>query len=154
MLYLITALITYIKDIRGNKKREEKKEMAKHYSEVAPDNWTVNHLLAYIGDEHKQRFNVEYAPWRSWSVERGMIANLIGTRSKPGKYSVETVKHFVDICLREYKPTPSYPGISFGFMWTYRSNVWQQVLLAEVQRNNRKEAIGQQLSEAEFNELI
>lgn len=94
------------------------------------DDWNVTTFTHYLQDQHRAHFGVEYAPWRGWRVEQGMIANIIGTASgsKPRRWPPAVLREFIDVCFREYRPTPQYPGISFGFMWTYKKNVWQRVV--------------------------
>lgn len=103
------------------------------YSEKPVANWTVNDLLAYIADRHAEVYGVEYRPFRSWSAERGQIGGLIGTRQKPRKYEPELVKAFVDECFRSHKGTREYPGVSFSWLWQYKTAVWQR-LEAEAKR--------------------
>ena len=98
------------------------------------DKWTVNDLLAYISARHLEVYGVEYRPYRSWSAERGLIGGLIGTRQKPRKYESEMVKAFVDECFRTHKGTREYPGVSFTWLWTYKTALWQRVQ-AETKRN-------------------
>lgn len=107
--------------------------MPKTYSEKPVANWSVNDLLAYIADRHAEVYGVEYRPFRSWSAERGLIGGLIGTRQKPRKYEPELVKAFIDECLRTHKTTREYPGVSFSWLWQYKTAVWQR-LEAEAKR--------------------
>ena len=93
------------------------------------DKWNVNDFMQYFGDQHLERFEVEYMPMGSWSVERGLIGNTIGTQKKKGNVDKAVFKRFLDICLDEYKPTRQYPGTSIGFLLTYRKNVIQQVIV-------------------------
>ncbi len=106
------------------------------YTDKPVSGWTVNDMLAYIADKHLELYGVEYVPYRSWSVERGLLGNLIGTRTKPRKYSPAVVKRFVDECFASHRVSPQYPGVSFGWFWTYKKAVWQRVLAEE----KRKEA--------------
>jgi hypothetical protein len=113
--------------------------MTVNYSEKPVANWTVNDLLSYIAERHAQVYGVEYRPYRSWSAERGLIGGLIGTRQKPRKYEPELVKAFVDECFKTHKGTREYPGVSFTWLWTYKTSVWQRVQ-AEANRNAEREA--------------
>jgi hypothetical protein len=98
------------------------------YAEKPIANWTTNDFIAYITARHLEVYGVEYRPFRSWSAERGLIGGLIGTRQKPRKYEPELVKAFVDECFRSHKGTREYPGVSFSWLWTYKSNIWQKTL--------------------------
>lgn len=106
------------------------------YTDKPVSGWTVNDMLAYIADKHLELYGVEYVPYRSWSVERGLLGNLIGTRTKPRRYEPEVVKRFVDECFANHRVSAQYPGVSFGWFWTYKKAVWQRVLAEE----KRKEA--------------
>jgi hypothetical protein len=97
------------------------------YNEKPVASWTVNDLLAYITSKHLEVYGVEYRPYRSWSAERGLIGGLIGTKVKPRKYEPEVVKAFIDECFRSHKGTREYPGVSFSWLWTYKTAVWQRV---------------------------
>jgi hypothetical protein len=101
--------------------------MTATYNEKPVTNWTVNDLLSYIAARHAEVYGVEYRPYRSWSAERGLIGGLIGTKVKPRKYEPEVVKAFVDECFRSHKGTREYPGVSFSWLWTYKTAVWQRV---------------------------
>jgi hypothetical protein len=101
--------------------------MVATYNEKPVANWTVNDLLAYIAERHAEVYGVEYRPHRSWAAERGLIGGLIGTKVKPRKYEPEVVKAFVDECFRSHKGTREYPGVSFTWLWTYKTVVWQRV---------------------------
>jgi hypothetical protein len=107
--------------------------MAATYNEKPVDKWTVNDLLAYIAERHAQVYGVEYRPFRSWSAERGLIGGLIGTRQKPRKYEPELVKAFVDECFKTHKGTREYPGVSFSWLWQFKTQIWQR-LEAEAKR--------------------
>lgn len=102
------------------------------------EKWNVNDFMQYFGDQHLERFEVEYMPMGSWAAERGLIGNTIGTQKKKGNVDKAVFKRFLDICLDEYKPTRQYPGTSIGFLLTYRKNVIQQVMV-EVQTEEKVE---------------
>ena len=44
--------------------------MAKHYTEKEIDKWTVNDLIAYMDDQHRDRFGIDYQPFGGWAAER------------------------------------------------------------------------------------
>lgn len=102
--------------------------MAKSYHEKDVNDWNVNDFMKYFGDRHYELFEVEYLPNGSWSTERGIVANAVGTTKKKGKYDKEVFKRFLDVCLNTYKPTKQYPGTSIGFSLGYRKNILQQVM--------------------------
>jgi hypothetical protein len=116
--------------------------MAATFNEKPVDKWSVNDMLSYIAERHAQVYGVEYRPFRSWSAERGLIGGLIGTKAKPRKYETEMVKAFIDECFRSHKGTREYPGVSFTWLWTYKTAVWQRV-----QADVKRKAVVQQAVE-------
>ena len=61
--------------MRDTEKLNEKEttEMAKHYTEKEIAKWTVNDLIAYMDDHHRDRFGIDYQPFGGWAAERGRI---------------------------------------------------------------------------------
>ena len=108
------------------------------------EKWNVNDFMQYFGDQHLERFEVEYMPMGSWAAERGLIGNTIGTQKKAGKVDKAVFKRFLDICLDEYKPTRQYPGTSIGFLITYRKNVLQR---AEIELRSEERIEAEQMAE-------
>lgn len=108
------------------------------------EKWNVNDFMQYFGDQHLERFEVEYMPMGSWAAERGLIGNTIGTQKKAGKVDKAVFKRFLDICLDEYKPTRQYPGTSIGFLITYRKNVLQR---AEIELRSEERVEAEQMAE-------
>lgn len=104
--------------------------MAKSYSEKPVDKWNTKDFLAYMSDEHQKKFGIPYIPVGGWQREAGMLGNLIGTRTKPAKYDKETIKYFIDLCIKTYRPNEQYPGINFTFMYSYRPREFQQAIVA------------------------
>jgi hypothetical protein len=112
------------------------------YTEKKVADWTVNDIIAYTAARHAEVYGVEYRPFRSWQAERGLIGGLVGTKgrnAKPRKYEPEIVKAFIDECFKIHKGTREYPGVSFTWLWTYKTAVWQRVQ-ADSQRNAEREA--------------
>ena len=119
--------------------------------------WTVLSFTEYLRDKHKEMFGVDYAPMGGrWGMEQGILGDLIGTQSrtnpKPRTASNAAVKRFIDETFAEYKPTAQYPGTSFGFMWTYRKNVWQKIQAEELAKENREQAVEESPSLDELSE--
>src|SRR5690625_1282433 len=99
----------------------------------------------YLKDKHREMFGIDYAPFGgTYGMEQGVLGDLIGTQSrknpKPRAASNAAVKRFIDETFAEYKPTAQYPGTSFGFMWVYRKNVWQQIQAEEMSKEKAERA--------------
>ncbi|CUL61965.1 hypothetical protein E1Z16_15340 [Listeria monocytogenes] len=96
--------------------------------------WNTKDFTKYLQEEHLRRYGIEYQPFGKWAVEQGHVGRIIGTAKKEGTHSKEFLKDFIDACFNEYKPTALYPGISFGFMLTYKKQTWQRVELAYLKK--------------------
>lgn len=103
---------------------------ATHYSDTPIEKWNAAHFQAYLADEHVKHYGIQYASAGGKLAERTLIAKYIGTARKPGTYSKETLKAFIDACFTQYKPTQKFPGISFWFMTQYMTRLLQQAELA------------------------
>lgn len=114
----------------------------KTYADKPTESWSVNDFLAYLTDRHHEVYGIEYRPFRNWQVERGLIGGLIGTKGrspKPRKHEPALVRKFIDECFASHRTTPQYPGVSFGWFWSYKSNVWQRVLAEDAEARRRAE---------------
>lgn len=119
--------------------------MATNYTDKPVEKWNVRDFHAYMQAEHLRRYGVSYAPMRSWRTEQGLLGNIIGTAKKEGTHDKALIKAFIDRCFANYKPNANYPGISFGFMWTYMQ---RELQLAELDVR-RAEATAQANEEME-----
>ena len=114
--------------------------------------WNVTTFTHYLTDKHREMFGIDYVPYRSWRVEQGLIGNLVGTRAKPAEYAPEVVKRFIDEAFAEYRPNPKYPGVSFGWCWTYKKSVWQRVV-AEYEAEKQAKERAQQAEDLDVDEI-
>ena len=114
------------------------------------NDWSVLTFTEYLKDKHREMFGIDYAPHGGrWGYEQGVLGDLIGTQSrknpKPRTASNADVKRFIDETFEAYKPSAKYPGTSFGFMWTYRKNVWQRIQ-AESNRADKAEKASEDMT--------
>lgn len=98
-------------------------------TQKAVADWNVRDFHTYMQALHRERFNVDYRPQAGWGREQKLLGELIGTARKPGTADKALVKAFIDECFATYRPTAAYPGTNFGWLWQYRSNVWQRLQL-------------------------
>lgn len=113
---------------------------SKEYYNREINDWTVLSFTEYLRDKHRELFGCEYVPFGGrWATEQGMIGRLIGTKARAGTHDKAIIKRFIDEGFKSYKPTPQYPGTSFGFLYSYRRNILQR-LEAE---DRRKESVKQ-----------
>ena len=123
---------------------------AKEYYNRPIHTWTVISFTEYLKDKHRELFGIDYAPHGGrWGFEQGILGDLIGTQSrknpKPRTASNADVKRFIDECMKNYKPTKAWPGINFGFMWTYRKTDWQRIQ-AESNRKAKAEKASEDMT--------
>lgn len=104
------------------------------------EKWNTTDFTKYLQAEHMRLYGIEYQPFGKWAVEQGNIGRIIGTAKKKGTHSKSFLKDFIDACFAEYQPTERYPGISFGFMLTYKKQTWQRVERAHQQSARATEA--------------
>lgn len=117
------------------------------------DDWNTTTFHAYMQSRHRELFGCEYAPFRSWQVEQGMIGRLIGTRSRAGTHDKALIKRFIDEAFATYKPTAQYPGTNFGFIYSYRRNILQRLEFEERTRIKRKESTKPQQTAEELDDM-
>lgn len=113
--------------------------------------WNTKTFSAYLCEKHEEIYGIKYTPSRGgWKQELGMIKQFM---DKQGK---ETTKAFIDICFKEHKNNPQYPGLNFWFMKTYlESQKLPRVLQSkknEVVRKEREEK--QKMSVDEMLDLL
>lgn len=77
------------------------------------DDWNATTFRAYFGHKHHERFGIPYEPFGNWGMESAKYKQAYTQYGKP------TIKRFIDEQIAAYKPTKSYPGTSFGFLYTY-----------------------------------
>jgi hypothetical protein len=123
--------------------------MALKYSEKDVSQWNSNDFLSYIADRHLAVYGTEYTPpGRNWSLERGLIGSLIGTKGrnpKPRKYEPEVLRAFIDSCFATHKCTSQYPTVSFTWLYKWKTDIWARVM-ADYQR---KVAAAERVKQAE-----
>ncbi|WP_143082918.1 hypothetical protein [Exiguobacterium sp. KRL4] len=65
-----------------------------------------------------------YEPFRNYGAESRMMKQALH------KYGAEVVALAYDFELKQYRPSPQYPGFSFGFAWSWRKNAFSRAYLA------------------------
>lgn len=95
--------------------------------------WTTGTFQAYLKAKHKERYGIDYVA-RNYSVEGRWLKTLIA------EHGPEVVRKFIDACFEEYRPTPQYPGLNFGFMYSYQRERNLPRVLAEHGRKHAADA--------------
>jgi hypothetical protein len=92
---------------------------------------------------NRQYFDVDYAPFRNWAVERGMIKNALA------EHGPELFRAAVEETFRTYRPTREYPVLTAGFAIAYRINAVIPKIKAE-QKRVQTDEMGPSIDEAEI----
>jgi len=117
------------------------------------DAWNVNHFLAWLSDETKRRFGVDYMPMGRGSISEKFNAERGMLKQAQERYGNAVLKRFIERCLDAYRPTAQYPSISFGFMWSYRRDELPRAQ-ADVARAVARTAKVQRVANDEFDEYL
>jgi hypothetical protein len=125
------------------------KVSTKDWQNLPIEKWNATTYRELMKHLSEQCFGLPYTAYNV-KAENGMITNL---RKEIGN---EGVKRFIIECFKIYKPTPQYPALNFGFMYSFmRGDVIPRVL-AEMQREKQVQERKQQsqVSEDDFNDWI
>jgi hypothetical protein len=116
------------------------------YPDKSTAEWNVADFHAYLADENKRRFGVEYSPFgrgskgQRWGFEQGSLKKALTT------YGADVVKRFIDESFAEYASTPDFPCMTWGFVYAYRDRGLQRAQVEarrEKERSERKAGAGQ-----------
>lgn len=109
---------------RGPVKGTRKSPATENYAELPYSKWTVTTLGAYCKARHEAVLKLPYEPFRNYGAESRMMKQALH------KYGAEVVALAYDFELKQYRPSPQYPGFSFGFAWSWRKEAFQRAYLA------------------------
>lgn len=109
---------------RGPVKGTRKAPATANYAELPYPKWTVTTLGAYCKARHEAVLKLPYEPFRNYGAESRMMKQALH------KYGAEVVALAYDFELKQYRPSPQYPGFSFGFAWSWRKNAFSRAYLA------------------------
>lgn len=113
-----------------------KKPPATDWRNREPADWTVATFQAYLKDAHQERYGISYTA-RNYGIEGRWLKSMVA------EHGPEVVRKFIDACFAEYRPTPQYPGLNFGFMYSYQRERNLPRVLAEHGRKQAAEARAQ-----------
>lgn len=119
----------------------------KDWRNLPADKWTVTTFRQFLADQHEAKYGIPYTA-RNFAIEGRWLKSMIA------EHGSEVVRAFIEGCFAEYKPTRDYPGLNFGFMYSYqRARVLPRVL-AEAKRKEAAEARRAQAGEKVDDNLI
>lgn len=82
------------------------------YANLPLDKWNVTTFRAYMQAIHQDKYGIPYVA-NNFAVEGRFIKDM------QTKYGNEATKAFIETCFATYKPTSKFPGLNFGFMYSY-----------------------------------
>jgi hypothetical protein len=95
---------------------------SKDWRNLPVEKWNATTFREYLKHLHMERFGIPYVT-NSYGAEGRMLKNTWEEYGKPA------TKRFIERCIEEYKPKAEYPGVSYGFMYSYmRERVMKRVL--------------------------
>lgn len=104
------------------------------YENLPIEKWNATTYRAYMKHLHEQRFKIPYVA-NNFAVEGKMITTM------RNDYGNEVVKRFVEACFKQYTPTnPAYPGLNFGFMFSYLRERYLPPVLAQIAKEKQIQA--------------
>lgn len=99
-----------------------KKSNTKDWRNLEIERWNATTFREYLKYLHLEKFGIPYVP-KNYAVEGRMLKR---TWEEYGKLAT---KRFIEKCFEIYRPTQNYPGVNFGFMYSYmRGSVMPRVL--------------------------
>ncbi|WP_353854743.1 hypothetical protein [Bacillus sp. Bos-x628] len=96
------------------------------------EKWTARDFIVYLHERHLEVYGIKYV-----ANNRGMEARNLKTMID--EYGAAIVRDFIDACFAAYSPTSQYPGVNFGFMFTYMRNRYLPPLLVKQKKVEQAE---------------
>jgi hypothetical protein len=97
----------------------------KDFENLPIDKWNATTYRAFMADLHQRKYGIPYVA-NNMAVEGKFLKNMYT------EYGQEVTKRFIAKCFETYKPTPRYPALNFGFMYSYMRQQNLPVVLKEM----------------------
>lgn len=82
------------------------------YENLPLNKWNVTTFREYLKALHNAKYNIPYVA-NNHAVEGRFIKDM------QTKYGNSATKAFIEECFVTYTPTSKFPGLNFGFMYSY-----------------------------------
>lgn len=123
----------------------------KDWRNLPVEKWNATTFREYMKFLHKERFGIPYVT-NNHGAEGRMLKNTWEEYGKPA------TKRFIEVCFNEYRPTAKYPGLNYGFMYSYmRQRVMPRVLkemYCQTATEKHQTATAGNMTEEDFNDWI
>lgn len=97
----------------------------KDYVNLPLEKWNVTTFREYLKALHKEHYGIPYVT-NNHAVEGRFIKDM------QTKYGNLATMRFIDACFNTHKPTPKYPALNFGFMYSYMRERLLPIVLKEI----------------------
>jgi hypothetical protein len=99
----------------------------KDWRNLPINEWNVTTFRCYLADQHENKFGIPYIT-KNYQTEGSMLKTTIK------QFGQEATKLFIDKCLDDYTPKKDYPGISYGFMYSFMRSRIMPIALSDLKR--------------------
>lgn len=114
------------------------------YVNLPIEQWNATTFRAYMKDLHEVKYGIPYVA-NNFAVEGRMITNM------RTEYGNDITKRFIAKCFAEHKPSnPKFPGLNFGFMYSYLRERYLPVVMVELQKEKLKAKHTEQATQTEI----
>lgn len=91
------------------------------------EKWNATTYREYMKHLHQAIYGIPYVA-NNYAVEGRFITNM---RKEHGN---EVVKRFIEKCFELHSPSEKYPGLNFGFMYSYLRERYLPLVLKDIAR--------------------
>lgn len=116
------------------------------YERLPIEKWNVTTFRAFMQAVHQDKYGIPYVA-NNHAVEGRMIKNMF---TEYGRYET---KRFIEKCFETYKPNSRYPGLNFGFMYSYMRERTLPMVLKEIAQEQLRAKRKQQAEQAQPQEI-
>lgn len=118
------------------------------YVNLPLDKWNATTYRAYMKAIHEDKYGIPYVA-NNHAVEGRFIKDM------QTKYGNKALKAFIETCFATYKPTHKFPGLNFGFMYSYMRErnlpaVLKQIATEELKAKRQEQAQNTEIDEEWF----
>lgn len=118
------------------------------YENLPLDKWNVTTFREYMKAVHTDKYGIPYVA-NNHAVEGRFIKDM------QTKYGNKATLAFVDKCFATYTPTNKFPGLNFGFMYSYMRErnlpaVLKEIATAELKAKRQEQAQNTEIDEEWF----
>lgn len=108
--------------------------------------WNATTYRAYLTEKHEEHYGIPYIA-RNYAMEAKLIKSMYEEHGK------EATRKFIDVCFKDYKPTPKYPGSNFAFMYSCMKGRILPKILADQKQGEKREVRKERREKVDYEKL-